>query len=121
VSIERKAVRNDVAEPNLALLYPCEEFVDVFLRGRMTESQRDSLVEDLAERKGCGWSHPWLSAPGYWPQTGGGHQSSMALKICHYYRLPGNAVDTSGVLIFCLVPPQKVAEITPFGTTVCNL
>ena len=22
---------------------------------------------------------------------------------------------------FCLVPPQKVAEITPFGTTVCNL
>ena len=36
------------------------------------------------------------------------------LKICHYYRLPGNAVDTSGVLIFCLVPPQKVAEITPF-------
>ena len=78
MSIERKAVRNDVVEPNLALLYPCEEFVDVFLRGRMTESQRDSLVEDLAERKGCGWSHPWLSAPGYWPQTGGGHQSSMA-------------------------------------------
>ena len=36
------------------------------------------------------------------------------LKICHYYRLPGNAVDTSGVLIFYLVPPQKVAEITPF-------
>ena len=62
MSIERKAVRNDVVEPNLALLYPCEEFVDVFLRGRMTESQRDSLVED-----------------------------------------------------------QKVAEITPFGTTVCNL
>ena len=55
-------MRNDVVEPNLALLYPCEEFVDVFLRGRMTESQRDSLVED-----------------------------------------------------------QKVAEITPFGTTVCNL
>jgi hypothetical protein len=43
VSIERKAVRNDVVEPNLALLYPCEEFVDVFLRGRLTESQRDPL------------------------------------------------------------------------------
>ena len=51
MSIERQAVRNDVVEPNLALLYPCEEFVDVFLRGRLTESQRDSLVEDLAERK----------------------------------------------------------------------
>ena len=43
------------------------------------------------------------------------------LIICHYYSLPGNAVDTSGVLIFYLVSPQKVAEITPFGTTVCNL
>ena len=46
---------------------------------------------------------------------------SALTRICHYYSLPGNAVDTSGVLIFCLVPPQKVAEITPFGTTVCNL
>jgi hypothetical protein len=36
------------------------------------------------------------------------------LIICHYYSLPGNAVDTSGVLIFYLVSPQKVAEITPF-------
>jgi hypothetical protein len=51
VSIERQAVRNDVVEPNLALLYPCEAFVDVFLRGRLTESQRDSLVEDLPSGK----------------------------------------------------------------------
>ena len=37
------------------------------------------------------------------------------LIICHYYSLPGNAVDTSGVLIFYLVPPQ-MQRSRLFGT-----
>ena len=119
MSIELQAERNDVVKPNLALLYPCEEFVDVFLRGRdriaarfpcrrSGRAERLRLVPPMAVSSGL-LAANWRRSP-----------KQYGLKICHYYRLPGNAVDTSGVLIFCLVPPQKVAEITPF-TTACNL